>query len=281
MMKTMDAHASDWCDLLWTQWIPLDSTGDLFKTHVPSEPGLYRVRAHLGNGLVYVGQTGRNLLERTKALASGVYRPADNPPWNDPHTAAPLLWAHRIEDGLQFEVSATEAHLDKPTRQCLEDFLLHQHRIQYRKSTLANHGRLHPLWTRPSNRSKGRAATKRNGPEIYPSLPVATGAESPTAPDWLGLQWSAFEPYSHSTAKNEPGVYRIRGDGTLVYLGQSKKLQARIKTHAKDPRFTHCEISYHEMQQAFDHHLLEREVDLIGSYYAHESEPPRFQYQPK
>ena len=281
IMQAMDAHATDWCDRLWTQWIPLDSTGDLFKSRLPSGSGLYRVRACQGDGLVYVGQTGRNLLERTKALARGVYRTRDNPPWNDPHTAAPLMWAYRIEDGLQFEISGTEVHLDKPNRQCLEDLLLHKHRIHYGKSTLANHGRLHPLWTRPSNGSKGRAATRRDAPELYPSLPVATGVESPTAHDWIGLKWSAFEPISSSTAKNEAGVYRIKDHDDLLYLGQSKKLQARINTHAKDPRFTNCQISYHAMLHALDHHLLEREVDLIGSYYALESEPPRFQYQPQ
>jgi len=228
-----------------------------------------------------VGQTGRNLLERARALARGIYRPADNPPWNDPHTAAPLLWAHRIEDGLQFEVSAVETHLDKPTRQCLEDFLLYQHRIQYEKSTIANHGRLHPLWTRPSNRSKGRATSRRSAAQVYPSIPVAKGAELPTASDWLGLEWSAFEPISNSTAKNEPGVYRIICERELIYLGQSKKLQARIKTHAKDPRFAHSEISHHTMKQALDHQLLEREVDLIGSYFSHQKGPPRDQYREK
>ena len=89
MIAALDAHASDWCDRLWTPWIPPDSAAGLLRSYLPAAPGLYRVRANQMDGLVYVGQTGRDLLERARALASGVFRAADNPPWNDPHTAAP------------------------------------------------------------------------------------------------------------------------------------------------------------------------------------------------
>jgi hypothetical protein len=42
----------------------------------------------------------------------GVYKDSDDPPWNDPHTAAPALWAFRIEDGLQYELSVAECELE-------------------------------------------------------------------------------------------------------------------------------------------------------------------------
>jgi len=138
-----------------------------------------------------------------------------------------------------------------------------------------------PFGQRPTNRSRGRATTRRDAPVAYPSLPVAVGADLPAASNWLGLEWSAFEPLGHCTAENEPGVYRITDQETPVYLGQSKRLHARIKSHAKDARFAGCQISYHAMPQALDHQLLEREVDLIGAYYAATSKPPECQYCPQ
>jgi hypothetical protein len=38
--------------------------------------------------------------------------PLELPTWNDPHTAAPLLWAFRHEDDMKFELSFAVADLD-------------------------------------------------------------------------------------------------------------------------------------------------------------------------
>ena len=38
-------------------------------------------------------------MNEPEPLATGVYQQIQNPPWNDPHTAAPPLWAFRLEDG--------------------------------------------------------------------------------------------------------------------------------------------------------------------------------------
>jgi hypothetical protein len=48
-----------------------------------------------------MGQTGRGLRERVRSLAVNLYR--DEPPWNDPHTAAPGLWAWRVEEGYEYD----------------------------------------------------------------------------------------------------------------------------------------------------------------------------------
>ena len=55
----------------------------------------------LYEGLIYIGQTGRSLRERTMTLRNHSGRDRNNPPWNDPHTAAPALWAFRIENGFE------------------------------------------------------------------------------------------------------------------------------------------------------------------------------------
>lgn len=285
-MTQPNTHSPDWGGLHWSQWMALDSPIDGFKAHISTEPGLYRIRCSQVAGLVYVGQTGRNLRERTRALATGVYRHEEDPPWNDPHTAAPLLWAYRIEDAFNYEVSVTVAHLDKPIRQCLEDALLHRHRVSHGVSTLANHGRLHPLWTRPSNKAKGKAAHRQSVPTPYPSLPVVTGSEPPTDQNWLSLHWSEFMPLDNIgrvglRSSDSSGVYRIRKNGDLVYLGQSHALNNRLRSHAVDSRFVGCEISTHEMLDVSAHNLLEREVDLIGSYYLQTKKPPKWQYVPK
>ena len=60
----------------------------------------------------------------------------------------PLLWAYRHENNFQFELSVAPCELPSQLRQCQEDSLLYLHRIEYGHSTLCNHGRRHPLWTR-------------------------------------------------------------------------------------------------------------------------------------
>ena len=95
---------STWGRLYWSEWIALDAPLGEYQRVVSNRGGLYRVRGSGISELVYIGQTGRNLRERTRSLAKGVYRDLSDPPWNDPHTAAPLLWAYRHENYMTFEV---------------------------------------------------------------------------------------------------------------------------------------------------------------------------------
>ena len=140
-------------------------------------PGFYRIRTPLYPGLVYVGETGRNIRGRVQELARGIGRGPYDIPWNDPHTAAPILWAYRVEDNFSFEVSVAAVTQPKHRRKCHEDYVLYLHRLRHGHSTLTNHGRLHPLWTRASNKAKGRPAQRREMPTVYESLPPANGNE--------------------------------------------------------------------------------------------------------
>lgn len=266
--------------LAWSEWIPLDADLLSYQQYVPNAPGFYRVRASNSDCLAYIGQTGRSLRQRTRAeLAKHVMRPIESPPWNDPHTAAPLLWAFRHEDSLSFELSVAIAELPVQMRQCQEDVLLYQHRLAFGHSTLCNHGRRHPWWSRASNRRDARPAQRLTTPADYPSLPVAIGDSDPLSQEWMGLSWTSFKPLP-VLAPSDAGVYRIVKDKQLLYVGESRSLRSRLSTHSKDVRFVNCEVSYHCMPNALPHSLKEREADLIGSCLLHSEKPPFFQYSP-
>jgi hypothetical protein len=251
---------------------------EVYRQHIVKESGFYRIRADNLPHLVYVGQTGRSLFERVRSLSRGVYRNLDDPPWNDPHTAAPLLWSYRHENLLHYEFSVAMAKLDYPTRQCQEDALLYLHRIEHGCSTLCNHGRLHPNWTRPSNRKRGIITIRRKQQIDYPSLPPAVGNDDYHSSDWLGLRW--INPNNLDVRElSNPGVYRITDNLSLTYMGESKDLNARLSTHRRDKRFNGCTYSVHLMPEALPHQLKERETDLIGGYFLKKNEPPIFQYR--
>ena len=266
--------------LTWSKWIPLDADLLTYQQFIANSPGFYRVRALGSECLAYIGQTGRSLRQRTRAeLAKHVMRPIESPPWNDPHTAAPLLWAFRHEDNMSFELSVAVADLPVQMRQCYEDVLLYQHRKEFGHSTLCNHGRRHPWWSRSSNRKDARPTQRLATPTDYPSIAVGVGELDPFSNQWMGLTWTAFTPLS-AAAPNVAGVYRIVKGEQLLYVGESRSLRSRLSTHSKDVRFLNCQVSYHCMPDALSHNLKEREADLIGAAFLHCNRPPFFQYSP-
>jgi hypothetical protein len=266
--------------LFWSTWIDLNAKLDTFLAHVPRLPGMYRIRVKGHESFAYIGQTGRDLFKRTRhELARNALRPLDSPPWNDPHTAAPLLWAFRHEDDFEFELSVAPCEVEISVRQCLEDTLLYLHRIEHGHSTLCNHGRGHPLWARASNRARSRPVQRLQEAVEYDSLPVAVGNVDPLSETWLGLTWSRFEMLP-SRVPSKPGVYRIANDKGIVYLGESKMLRERLAFHQRCDRFDNCSVSYSLMEKAKPWHLKERETDLIGSYFLETKTPPVFQYNP-
>jgi hypothetical protein len=96
-MNVSEFKADDWLGLSWQPWRSLNpADGNLGE--ITQQPGLYRVRHQERDGLTYIGQTGRNLRERLRALA-GWYE--EQMSYTDPHVAAPVLvgspkrvWAH-------------------------------------------------------------------------------------------------------------------------------------------------------------------------------------------
>ncbi len=82
----------NWQALSWSPWVAFDADIPTFK-QIPPEPGLYRIRPLGEDFLMYIGQTGRTLRQRLNELRHNVKK--EEMPFNDPHTAAPSLWAWR------------------------------------------------------------------------------------------------------------------------------------------------------------------------------------------
>jgi hypothetical protein len=72
--------------------------------------------------LAYIGQTGRNLRERLSDMRRDTL--AKEMPFNDPHTAAPSVWAWRDAEGYEYECSAFTSDADAQRRQALKRTLL-------------------------------------------------------------------------------------------------------------------------------------------------------------
>ena len=161
MTQKSNFMMKNWLGLSWSDWVGLDASPEAFRAVITTNSGLYRVRVEGVERLAYIGQTGRNLRQRTRALGRNTYR--SQPPWNDPHTAAPGLWAWRVEESLGYEVSVASKIIDTAERQCIEDMLLYEYRLEAEESTLCNHGRFHPSWSRPTNRKQARAMSKLVG----------------------------------------------------------------------------------------------------------------------
>jgi hypothetical protein len=210
-------------------------------------------------------------------LLQNVYRPVfgDNPPWNDPHTAAPALRAYRLESGAVLGVCASQALEDRSQRRGFEDALLWRHRRATGRSVLCNYGRFHPKYRRPSNRQSGRPMTRREEPKPElnsPCAPPLPQTGQPTGPEWMDLDWSSPEPFSSEATKNlpmAPGLYRIfrPGNEHLAYLGETSNLRQRLRSHARrdwgsEPRVSVATIA----EDRPDYHRAELESDLLDGH---------------
>jgi hypothetical protein len=281
--------APKWCELDWTDWVPLQQAGK-HRSELPSGPGVYRV--HLANvdvtsagQLAYIGQTSR-LRGR---LASDLRRPVfgEEPPWNDPHAAAPALWAYRVENGAEPHVSAAPAPSDKARRRALEDTLLWRHRRATGRSTLCNYGRFHPRYRRPSNKASGRSMKRRDAPEPETNGPCAAPLPlegEPTGRQWMSLSWQDHIRLTTDATRDlhrSPGVYRIFQSGStpLLYIGETTSLRQRLRSHARRGWDSGTHLSVASMPEgAPDYQRKEVESDLLGGHFEQVDAPPTCQY---
>jgi hypothetical protein len=252
---------------------------------ITTEPGLCRVRVADRHQLAYIGQTGRGLRERVGTLARGTL--AAEMPFNDPHTAAPKLWSYRAAEGLEYEASVTACGLAKNDRMGLGCYLVWQYRLEAGASPLCNFGRLHPRYVTSANRSTGRCGRRLNDDEPDndggPSVPALALAGVPDGPDWMGLSWSAWAPLTMVGIRGAPvgpGVYRIRAEDRLFYIGQSGTLAARLRAHADRSDWSeHATYSFASLAtDSTATQLLEVENDLIAGYFAHTGCAPVMQF---
>ncbi len=287
----MDYLSDSWCALPWSEWVPLKNEKNELR-RLPTSSGVYRIRPIGKDFLVYIGQTGRSLRERMGQLR--VYtRSESEMPFNDPHTAAPSLWAWKDAEGWEFECSVAPVSFgtlslqdSRQMREGLESYLLWRYRCERGESTTCNFGRFHPRYVKSLSRKSGkRGGSLSNGkmnPSGGPSLPPLNPEGDPTDTTWMGLDWSEPIPLISGCGRsleNKPGIYRIISDGEIVYIGQSLNLKSRIQSHIQKSWGNTPKVSVHiTNEQIRGYQLHEWENDLIGGFFSEFKRPPKFQF---
>ena len=273
-----------WAGLTWTPWYTFKQVMEKRRL-LPTSPGMYRIKPVGSNHLMYIGQTGRDLRERVTGLISNTFK--ERMPFNDPHTAAPSLWAWKDAEGWEFECSVSLMNLTKENREGLECFLLWDYRVEKGESTFCNHGRFHQDYEKSKSRKSGLRGGKlpvldqRNHAWGESSTPLRFQG-TPISLDFMGLPWSNFIGMEQlADVPYEKGVYRIKGveTNTLLYIGQSKQLKNRLRDHFRKDWGQKVEYSYCVIENATDYHLKEIENDLIGAYFSLDNSVPVFQFK--
>lgn len=286
-MTSLEFFSQNWCDLSWTPWISFSAQSSEFQI-IPKEPGLYRIRAENEQFLMYIGQTGRSLRERLNDLRRNTAK--EIMPFNDPHTAAPSLWAWKDANEYSYECSAAAYHSDSNQRIGWECYLLWQYRILNGSSTLCNFGRFHPHYRKSTNRKQGIIGAKLPIGEINPaggaSHPPLLPIGKPSDRNWMNLSWSeklSFDGLSEMNIPHEQGLYLLF-DSTLnelVYIGESVDIHNRLRDHQRkswDRR--KISVSFNiQPQSILPHNLKEFENDLIGGYFGDFHRLPVYQYR--
>ena len=236
---------------------------------------------------MYIGETRRTLHERLNELRYTIKR-TDIMPWNDPHTAAPSLWAWQNAEGFEYECSTTPLDASQSGRRGMESFLLYRYRQEHGESTLCNFGRFHPRYRKSTNRKENKRGGKLaenhlDNPAGGPSVPPLPVVGTPGDRDWMGIRWSGRLPLDGETINTVPhgaGLYLLfePDTGDLVYIGQSANCAQRLRSHAmKLLDEKSMLVSYHiEEKPVLPHNLKEWENDLIGNYFEIYRKAPRY-----
>ena len=279
-------------ELEWSPWVPLQSART--DPDVPREPGVYRIRSAETGVILYIGQTGRSLRDRLGALR---YIYGDEMPYNDPHTAGPALWAHRIDTGETFEVSIAVLRTSGPERLGREALEITKRRMIDGCSPLYSFGRMPAGWykSRGSNTKKNVAGGRYHRGGRLPEALTEQRIPDPSAPPprsldqdphyraWLDLDW--VEADRAAPSRDALGVYRILSSdrGPLEYLGQGRIL-ARCESHlsgwaqdlaAEDDGWSTYSWSVLNLTRR---QRLEIENDLIASHMVVFGAPPHRQF---
>ena len=281
----MSYLANNWLDLQWTPWISFSSP-KLDWLLLPNQSGLYRVKPENSNLIAYIGETGKGLRNRINALKRGTL--SELMPFNDPHTAAPNLWAWRKEEHWNYECSVSPFTKSRVDRKAMECLLLWKYRLEKVESTLCNHGRFHKNYRKSSDRSKNKRGYRLPNSEINPSSGTSSKPlkiqSKPLDEDWMGLQWSKEFPIIIESLKqlpNTPSVYRISKSeqGVLVYIGETTKLKNRFMQHCRTYQDDSLSFSFSILPKSTKNYQLhEIENDLIGAYYSQTQLVPKYQF---
>ncbi len=285
----MEYFGPDWCSLPWSPWIPFTAERYEFRD-IPREPGLYRIRPAGKDFLMYIGETRRTVDERLSELRLTLNR-TELMPWNDPHTAAPSLWAWKDAEGFEYECSGAPLDAAINGRRGMESFLLYRYRQERGESTLCNFGRFHPRYRKSTNRKENLRGGKleaghKDNPAGGPSQPPLNPTGKPGDPDWMGLSWSNGEtlaPEKTHLAPAGPGLYILidAGSQEIVYIGQSANCANRLLDHSRkswDGKELH--FSFYGVEKTIlPHQLKELENDLIGNFFEQYRKAPEYQFR--
>lgn len=278
-----------WSSLSWSEWVPFTAEKHEFR-EIPNAPGLYRIRPAGCDFLMYIGGTRRTVYQQLNQLRYTLKR-TDLMPWNDPHTAAPALWAWRDAEGFEYECSGAPLDASTSGRQGMESLLLYQYRQQHGESPLCNFGRFHPRYRRSTNRREDQRggilkAGQQDNPAGGQSYPPLDAAGKPGDPDWMGLSWSDSDllvPERIQTVPAGPGLYLISDPGLheIVYIGQSGHCAERLLDHSSRPwDGKELQFSFHAVQETvLPHQLRELGADLIGNFFELNRRAPEYQFR--
>ena len=285
----MECFNTDWSSLPWTKWIPFTADKHTFR-EIPKKPGLYRIRPIGKDCLMYIGETRRTVHQRVNELRHTLKR-TDLMPWNDPHTAAPSLWAWQDAEGFEYECSATPLDASQNGRRGMESFLLYRYRQEFGESTLCNFGRFHPRYRKSTNRKEGLRGGKleadhKDNPAGGSSHPPLRVTGKPGDLGWMGFSWSGCEtmvPEKTCATPAGPGLYVLidAGSQEIIYIGQSGNCAKRLLDHSrKSWDGKKLQFSFHSVEKpVLTHQLKELENDLIGNYFELYWKAPEYQFR--
>ncbi len=267
----MEYDSKNWCDLNWSEWLLFSE--NFRKSDTSKAPGIYKIKEITTGKLMYVGQTG-NLRQRIGALRNNTLK--DEAPWNDPHTAAPRLWSYTKEMQWSFASSVAECSSEERARKMLECAVISACRSETEFSPICNFGRMHPKWSKPTNKKGGRACKRA---EVGLSSNFAESIAYSTYPKLKYREWGS-NPWvkSHRSAIDYDGqaLYFLIGDGEVVYIGQSENLKQRMPSHAKK-----CfeSVLYHPLPDNYlNSQRFELENDLLAEFWGSKNSIPQYQF---
>lgn len=287
-MNESNYYATNWLGVDWSDWGTLHPNED-HLSNFSIGPGLYRVRHPRRFGLEYIGETGRSLRGRVRALARGAF--ADEMPYRDPHTAAPCLWAIQQEYADQLEVSVTVPSFakEKQVRKAFEDALIAVYRWEAGESPTANFGRIIDGYKQSSYRSGGTRGGVLAPGETESNTETGIDpldwhrSEDVVSEGWMGLSWSSPQALddADSSIPKADGLYRIWQKGAappLDYIGQSSNLRSRLYSHRRsrdgELLFSYTTLDKHDAQ----HKREEVETELIGAHWLAVEQSPQSQF---
>lgn len=259
---------------------------------LPTASGLYRVRRSDSTEIVYIGQTGKGLRDRLRML-SGTY--ATEMPYNDPHTAAPALWALRRSENVEFDVSVVQLSGNKQSIVGEECVAITMHRRKSGSSPAFNFGGMPPGYRKSSSnnrrlvdqRKRFRGGADADAPVTPASIaPLLDPTGDVVGTSWCSLLWS---DWCAADDRNAPvkvnGLYRLRrrGSSDLLYIGQGV-IARRVLSHCGKADFRvvapgrTLEVSWVATPKLVTRQRLEWENDLIASHVLSRGATPRLQF---